>query len=99
MKKYILVFIVLFLVLSCNSQEKNSITDTTAFNTGSLKGKVKSLKETIYEIDKNQNKTLFITEEECPYKVFFDERGNVVENEQYNSEGEIFLKYISVYTL
>jgi lipoprotein len=70
MRKCIFVFIALFLILSCNSQENNSITDTTTFNTGSLKGKVKSLKETIYEIDKNQNKTLFITEEERPYKVF-----------------------------
>ena len=98
MRKCIFVFIALFLILSCNSQENNSITDTTTFNTGSLKGKVKSLKETIYEIDKNQNKTLFITEEERPYKVFFDERGNVVENEQYNSEGKVFLKYINIYT-
>ena len=98
MRKCIFVFIALFLILSCNSQENNSITDTTTFNTGSLKGKVKSLKETIYEIDKNQNKTLFITEEERPYKVFFDERGNVVENEQYDSEGKVFLKYINIYT-
>lgn len=92
MRKYIFVLIVFSLVLFCHSQEKNSIT------TGNLKGKVKILKETIYEIDKNQNKTLFITEEERPYKVFFDERGNVVENEQYNSEGKVFLKYINIYT-
>ena len=92
MRKYIFVLIVFSLVLFCHSQEKNSIT------TGNLKGKVKTLKETIYEIDKNQNKTLFITEEERPYKVFFDERGNVVENEQYNSEGKVFLKYINIYT-
>ena len=92
MRKYIFVLIVFSLVLFCHSQEKNSIT------TGNLKGKVKTLKETIYEIDKNQNKTLFITEEERPYKVFFDERGNVVENEQYDSEGKVFLKYINIYT-
>ena len=92
MRKYIFVLIVFSLVLFCHSQEKNSIT------TGNLKGKMKILKETIYEIDKNQNKTLFITEEERSYKVFFDERGNVVKNEQYNSEGKVFLKYINIYT-
>ena len=41
MRKYIFVLIVFSLVLFCHSQEKNSIT------TGNLKGKVKTLKETI----------------------------------------------------
>ena len=66
MKRYIFILIVLFLVLSCNSQNSNTSIDTTTFNTEVLKGKVKTLKETMYEIDDNQNKTLFITEEERP---------------------------------
>ena len=98
MKRYIFILIVLFLVLSCNSQNSNTSIDTTTFNTEVLKGKVKTLKETMYEIDDNQNKTLFITEEERPYKISFDEKGNIVENEQYNSEGEVFLKNVNVYT-
>ena len=86
MKKIILVILSVLCLVSCNQSEKKN--DLTEEN---LKGKVKSIKETLYEaVDKfGQIEKGDVLNN---YFNIYNEKGNKIEENRYDSDGSLYFK-------
>ena len=91
MKKIILVILSVLCLVSCNQSEKKN--DLTEEN---LKGKVKSIKETLYEaVDKfGQIKKGNVLNN---YFTIYNKKGNTIEGNEYYSDGRLGYKLIYKY--